>query len=553
MPRQSSRQKQALEQIAEQAGAHRQQVRGTAEDLTQRVIQAADRSANPLLRRDLESLRHQCEKHLLGQNATGWVNPFPADNPKSQLLQYQLEYWHDPARFKAWLASRQVGKDFSSEGEAAEDCITHPAHRWMIAAPSERQSLDSLDQQKLWAEAFGLIVDDYQEHRDSSQALLKAAEIRYHNKSTTVAVPGRPDTVRGKSASILLTEFDFFEQPQLTWRGLLPSITNPLRGGEKKLRVVSTPNGRGRMMDKIFDESSGGIPAPSHQSNAPHTSAGLAWSRHLTNIYHAVLMGLSVDIPQIRAAMDDDTGWAQEFECQFLDTQHHLLPYEVIQLAESIDATESWDPTAHAGSAHPVYLGIDFGRTNDPTVCWTLQRIGDILWTREVLVLRDMSTPDQERLLSQRIATATRVAFDYTGPGIGLGDYLVQRHKEWHPAAHKMGKIDLCTFTVDFKRALFPRLRRSFEAPTRLRIPISRDIREDLHQMQQIITNGHYNYASPRTREGHSDRCTALALALHAAHETPGLNFAWSPLSLATATTMVDSPSTSRAKQAVGL
>jgi phage FluMu gp28-like protein len=279
----------------------------------------------------------------------------------------------------------------------------------------------------------------------------------------------------------------------------------------------------------------------------------MVWSKHLTTIYHAVLMGLPVDIEEIRSAMDDEEGWAQEFECQFLDGSNVLLPYEVIQLAESMDATESWS-LDDAGGSHPIYVGIDFGRTNDPTVCWTLQKVGDILWTREVLVLKGVSTPDQERILHQRISRARRVCFDYTGPGIGLGDYLVKEHKEWDPSAHKLGKIQLCTFTVDFKRAIFPRLRRHFEAPTRLRIPISREIREDLHQMQQIITNGTYNYASPRTKSGHSDRCTALALALHAVEDAKA-DFAWSPIPRRTDSTAAGGVggALKRVKKALGL
>lgn len=43
--------------------------------------------------------------------------------------------------------------------------------------------------------------------------------------------------------------------------------------------------------------------------------------------------------------------------------------------------------------------------------------------------------------------------------------------------------------------------------------------------MQQVITNGEYNYWSRRTREGHSDRCTALALAVRAAGKISGAAF----------------------------
>ena len=36
-------------------------------------------------------------------------------------------------------------------------------------------------------------------------------------------------------------------------------------------------------------------------------------------------------------------------------------------------------------------------------------------------------------------------------------------------------------------------------------------------QADQIVRNGEYTYSAPHTAEGHSDRCTALALAMRAA------------------------------------
>ena len=40
--------------------------------------------------------------------------------------------------------------------------------------------------------------------------------------------------------------------------------------------------------------------------------------------------------------------------------------------------------------------------------------------------------------------------------------------------------------------------------------------------MQQIVSNGKYSYSAPRTAAGHSDRCTALALAVRAASRGDG-------------------------------
>lgn len=470
------------------------------DQLRARVEQAqAAALADPLRSATLDELRTRAEAHKLGTVASGWVNPYPKTDPRALLLQYQFANFHDRSRFKASLQARQTGKDFTSEGEVVEDCFQRHGTDWMIGAPSERQALDSLDQAKLWAEAFDLVVADYHEEREgsNSQTLLKSAELIFSNKSRARAVPGKPDTVRGRSANVLLTEFDFFENPAATWRAILPSITNPLRGGEKRVRIVSTPNGKGSALHKIWTKTD---------------SAKMQWSRHLVTIYHAVLMGLPVDIAQIREALDDAEGWAQEYECEFLDGSNVLLPYEIIALAESLEATEYCPPEFWTSSGNPVVLGIDFGRTNDPTICWATEQVGDVDWTREVLALRDMATPEQEAALDVRIRRATRVCFDYTGPGIGLGDYLVAKHGEWAPEKHKFGKIELCTFTAGFKREIFPKMRRAFEAPTKLRIPVSTTVREDLHAMRQIIRNGEYTYSAPRTAEGHSDRCTALAL-----------------------------------------
>lgn len=463
----------------------------------------------------LSELRRRAEEHAIGTSVSGWKNPYPPGDPRSLYLEYQFRLHHDRSRFKASLQARQTGKDFTSEGEIVETCKADVTE-WMIAAPSERQALDSLDQAKLWAEAWDFRLADLQLEREGgSETLLKAAEITFSNGSRIRAVPGRPDTVRGRSANVLITEFDFLDNPAGTWRALVPSITNPLRGGEKRLRVVSTPNGKDGQMAKIFD---------------PQGREGrkFDWSRHLVTIYHAVLCGLPINLQQLRELFDDPEGWAQEYECEFLDTSNVLLPYEILQLAESIDATEAVAPdfwTTMGGG--PVVCGVDFGRQNDPTICWTLQQVGDIWVTREVLVLRGMPTPEQERILRMRIARSQRTAFDYTGPGIGLGDYLVNDGQgggfgEWDPEAHSFGKVELCTFTSGFKRQIFPKLRRAFEAPVKLRTPISIAIREDLHAMKQIVRNGEYSYAAPRTAEGHSDRCTALALAMHAAGQPRG-------------------------------
>jgi phage FluMu gp28-like protein len=476
-----------------------------SEALRARVEKARATAGVALRDVPLEELEKRARNHKLGVNANGWVNPYPKDDPRSLLLEYQFAYREDKSRYKAAIMSRQSGKDFSSESEAAEDCLARPRTEWMIAAPSERQALDSLEQGKTWAEAFSLKIDDYQERREGgSDTLLKSAEIIFSNQSRMRAVPGKPDTVRGRSASLLLTEFDFFENPSATWRAILPSITNPLRGGEKRVRLITTPNGQGSGMHKIWTK--------------PDTEK-MRWSRHKVTIYHAVLMGLPVDIEELRQAFDDPDGWAQEFCCEFLDAASVLLPYELIATCESAEASEVaavdyWAPGIRR--QFPVDLGIDFGRKRDLTVCWAAEKVGPLQITKEVLCLEKTPTPKQVEILGPRIRAARRVCLDYSGPGIGLGDYLVQEFGEWAPERDLFGKVELVSMSNPMKVELFSKLRMAYER-REWRIPVNTTIREDLHGIYRVVTpGGVVTYRAPHTEDGHSDRGTAQALCTRA-------------------------------------
>src|SRR5262249_4805678 len=136
---------------------------------------------------------------------------------------------------------------------------------------------------------------------------------------------------------------------------------------------------------------------------------------------------------------------------------------------------------------------------------------------REVLELRAMATPEQVALLRPRICNARRVCLDYTGPGVGLGDYLAKEFGEYNPEKHLFGKIELCTFTNPLKLELFSKLRMAFEHGW-CRIPVNRAVREDLHSVQRTTTShGMVTYRATHTEDGHADRCTAKALAQRAA------------------------------------
>ena len=427
--------------------------------------------------------------------------------------------------------ARQVGKDFSSGFEGIRDILraekAEDKRDWLIAAPSERQSLESLSKWKDWAQSFKASLKGYEEIREGGgESLLKSAIITFPRGSRVIAVPGRPDTVRGYSANVLLTEFAFFEDPDQTWRAILPSITNPLRGGVKKVRLITTPNGIGNKAHEIWAKNylPQGVPASAGAEEPPKGGTpNSKWSCHFVDIHTAVAQGLKVDVQELKAAIDDPEGWAQEFECQFLDVQAVLLPYELIATCETEEATaavpaEFWQTTPQ----WPIDMGIDFGRRHDLTVCWANACVGDVAQTVEVLELAQMSTPDQVALLGPRLKRARRVCLDYTGPGIGMGDYLAKEFGEWNPDKHQYGKIELCTFSNQLKVEVFSKMRMAFEKRA-VRVPVNRAVREDLHSVNRVTSeSGGITYRAPRGAGGHADRCTALALALRAGRDQGG-------------------------------
>jgi phage FluMu gp28-like protein len=437
-------------------------------------------------------------------------------SPKDLLYPLQRKFIDDASQYKIGVTTRQWGKSTVTSGEAVHNCLIDPGTKWVCMSAGERQSVEWLNKAKEWQAAYKMVIKDVAEDRGGlAEGLLRSAEIQFTNGSRIIAIPANPSTARGYSANIILDEFAYHEDPDAIWSAMFPSTTNRLAGtfldrwsamikGEPtdirrdlKLRVVSTFNGRNNKFYSLWERA---------KENG--------YAAHKITIHDAIRDGMPLNAERLRLALDDADAWAQEYECEPMDTSSVLLPYELIATCESTEATTTVSPEfwlLHQPA--PLFMGIDFARKRDLSVAWTDQLVGDVLQTREVLEMRAMSTPDQIDLLRPRIARCQRVCLDYTGPGVGMGDYLVKEFGEWNPEKHQGGKIELVTFTNTNKVEMFTKLRMSFER-AKCRVPINRVIREDLHSMQRVVSaQGNITYRAPHTDDGHADRCTAKALA----------------------------------------
>lgn len=415
-------------------------------------------------------------------------------SPLEILLPYQRDWVADKARYKIGMWARQTGKSMSTGCEAVRDCMARKT-TWVCLSAGERQALEWMRKARDWTEAFQFAVADYREDRDGAEALLKTAEIEYPNGSRIIALPANPNTARGYSANLVLDEFAFHEKPDAIWRAIYPSISNPLKG-EYALRIVSTPNGKANKFYDLWTKNE-------------------RYSKHLIDIYTAVQRGLPIDIDELKAGLDDPEGWAQEYECQFIDEASILLPYDLIATCEADEASDGWDWAA-LDSPNPLYLGMDIGRKKDLTVVWLIEKLGDVAWTRGVKVMEKTPFHEQfsfvERALQSR--SIKRACIDATGIGAMLAEELARKFGAY--------RAEECKFTAEFKQEIFEPLRARFEERT-VRVPVSRAIREDLHGLQRLTTaSGNIRYQAPHNDDGHCDRATALALALHAGRTAGG-------------------------------
>lgn len=401
------------------------------------------------------------------------------------LLPYQMRWVDDAARYKIGMWSRQTGKSFATAAEAVVDCQLRPGQLWVCLSAGERQAFEWLRKARQWSEAVELAMSGYSELSDAADARKSKGEIAYRNGSRIVAIPANPATARGYSANLVLDEFALHEDSWGIWAAIAPSITNPING-TKRIRVVSTPHGLGNKFADLWQRNR-------------------AYSRHKITIDDAVAQGLQVDIADLREGVDDPDIWAQEYMCQFLDSASVLLSYDLIAACTTTQQSLEAVPLDA-----PLYVGMDVGRSRDLSVITILARVGDTLYLVGCREMHRMAFRDQLETICEIAGSriVRRACIDATGIGAMLAEEARRRCG---------GKVDPVQFTARSKGDMYQAMRRAFEDRS-IRIPVDRDLREDLHGVQRNVSQGgSITYSAPRTADGHSDRASALALAIRAA------------------------------------
>ena len=411
----------------------------------------------------------------------------PASHPAQPVLfPYQRRYLADNSRFKAAMWARQTGKTFTTTLEAVLDVLQAEAEgrtaRWTILSVSQARALDAMDNGvKLHLRAIGAAFAA----ADEPLAVDELAHVvRIGERGSYIrTVAAKASTARGMSDNLILDEFAHHQDSRAIWAALLPVVSRP----DLKLRVISTPNGKGNKFYEIM------------------TAPDNLFSRHEVTIHEAVADGLPRDAAELKRAIADPMAWAQEFECQFVDEATAWLPFDLIDGCEDIAS-----PGQYLGGL--VYVGMDFAARGDLTVIVALEEVGDVLHLRELVELRATRFSDQLAALDaiMRKYRVQRAALDQTG----LGEMPVQEAQRRHGAHRVEGVL----FSAARKLEMATALRTTME-DRRLRLPAGNaPLRADLHSVARVVgATGAPRLVAERTENGHADRFWALAMAVAAA------------------------------------
>lgn len=404
-----------------------------------------------------------------------------------ELYPYQKRWVTDDSRFKIGMFARQCGKTFTSCLEIVLDCLKAESEgrrtRWVILSRGERQAREAMNEGiKVHLRAMQAAFKEYDV---SLEANIRALEVELPGGSKITALPANPDTARGFSANVLLDEFAFHQDSRAIWKALFPVISKP----GLKLRVISTPNGKGNKFYELL------------------TSDDQRWSRHVVDIYQAVSDGLPRDIEELRQGAGDDDLWAQEFELKWLDEASSWLSFDLIYGCEDRAAG---DPNTYQGGV--CYVGVDIAARNDLFVIWVVEQVGDVLWTREIITRRRASFAEQDMLLDDvfRRYKVIRCCMDQTG----MGEKPVQDAQRRHGELRVEGVL----FTAPNKLTLATQGKEAFE-DRKLRIPEGDNaLRADLHKLKKVTSaTGTPRFIADSDSQGHADRTWACFLAINAA------------------------------------
>ena len=158
-----------------------------------------------------------------------------------------------------------------------------------------------------------------------------------------------------------------------------------------------------------------------------------------------------------------------------------------------------------------LYAGWDVARRHDLSVIWLAELVGDVTWTRAVIEMRNLPTPDQVRQARAIMPLVRRMEIDQSGMGLAIYEALAREFP---------GKVEGIQFTTAKKETLAVLAKRRMEE-AKVRLPDSNAVRESFRSVKKssnALGQARFD-AEHDSTFGHGDHFWAFCMAEAAAQQ----------------------------------
>ena len=425
---------------------------------------------------------------------------------KRELLPYQARWTRDKAGLKVIEKSRRIGISWAEAYDAVMHAGGTPGGNVYYQAYNQEMTRGFIEDCAGWvkplnfgAEAIGeTLIED-------GDKAVKAFRVVMDSGREIVAMTSAPRAFRSKGRPGDLAIVD--EAAFVDDLGEVLKAVLAFRVWGGRAHIISTHNGEASAFAALCRDVRDEVqPGSLHRVTLADALAeglyrriceiaGRTWSPEAEAEWQAGL----------RAEYGVHAG--EELDCEPAAGAGAWLAWDVIRALEDAAAG---DPAAFAGGV--TYIGVDVARRRDLWVAVAIERVGDVLWLRELVVRQGIPFREQRaivRALAERFR-ASRIAVDQTG----MGEAVVEQLEEDHGTTRVEGVLMTAPRRLDVATAL-----REAAEDRRLRIPPDDALRRDLHSVRTEAgpTGAPRLLADRGDTDGHADRFWAIALACAAA------------------------------------
>ncbi|MGH3430874.1 MAG: terminase large subunit domain-containing protein [Mycobacteriales bacterium] len=422
------------------------------------------------------------------------------------MYPYQKKWIEDLCRLKIASKARRIGYSFAAGFGKVQRCLeagmAGQKENQIILSRGERQSKEFISESIApHVRALGAIAH-YSEGYIEGMSILKH-EVEFANGCRIIALPANPDTARSYEANVTLDEFAFHLDARAIYQAIAPSIA---RG--YTLEIISTPNGQQGAYYELSKEA--GLVDGEERSQR--------WSAHKTDIFSAIQQGCqdrfgnALDANELRLDCIDEEMWLQEYCCQFLSIASQWIPPDLFERCVDGGASDAKTEAELDEALYGLLAGWDIARNKDLSVIWLTEAVGDISWTRGVIEMKDMPTPDQMAIARRLMKRIRRLVIDKTSMGLSMFEQL---EREFGGS-----RVEGVHFTLQTKEALAVQGKRRMEEG-RVRLPDSDMIRNSFRSVKKTVTatgNARFD-AEHDEKYGHADHWWAYCLAENAGYQ----------------------------------